>query len=313
MSRTDIHRPGSPDFDPQAYQLVDVYDLATTDPREYQDLNEAIADLARDGIVQAPHARGCGHCGQTNVRYAALLFRSDVHEWIFVGQDCLEGRFSGITKEKFAQLRKDAELARAKQAVKAAWLAFCADNPAMAYASYADNIEITLEREAKHELGVDGFDAVRFAGLNWNFATLADIARKSRQYGSASDKQMQLVERLVSEQDAKWASFVEKQRARGQEPAKGPIPAAGQRHLIEGVVVAQKSVETPYGTAFKMLVALDNGARLWGTEPSSLSEVAKGDRVRFVAKVEASKDDASFGFYSRPTKAEIVHPFSAAA
>jgi hypothetical protein len=32
----------------------------------------------------------------------------------------------------------------------------------------------------------------------------------------------------------------------------------------------------------------------------------KGDRVRFTATVTPSNDDAKFGFYKRPTKAELV-------
>jgi hypothetical protein len=54
-----------------------------------------------------------------------------------------------------------------------------------------------------------------------------------------------------------------------------------------------------------MLVKDDRGFRVYGTVPGDIIGVANGDRVRFDAAVEPSKDDPKFGFYKRPTKATI--------
>lgn len=101
-----------------------------------------------------------------------------------------------------------------------------------------------------------------------------------------------------------WASKVDELLAKvaAVESAKRPVPTG--RIVVEGVVLSTKLVESDYGVTLKMLVEGD-GWKVWGTRPRSI-EVERGSRVRFTATVEASREDASFGFYSRPTKAEIL-------
>jgi hypothetical protein len=324
MNRTDIHRPSAPEFDPQAYELVDVYDLAATAANGYaaeasRDLSNAHDQLKADGFTAGSHTYGCGHCGQTNLRYVALLVREDVKEWIYAGQDCLAGRFLSQTKESFAALKKAAELARAKQAKKAAWLALCDENPALVWASYAANIESTVQRSFadlagqkvvgrdQQYLGTGTEDHFLSSGLSWGFNTVRDIARKARTYGDASEKQVALVERILGEIDGKVEAYRGKIAARAAAPQAGPVPTG--RVVIEGEIVGIKEVEDNFsyhgGTITKMTVKLDNGARVYGTMPAAINGF-RGDRVRFTATVEASNDDASFGFAKRPAKAEVL-------
>lgn len=54
-----------------------------------------------------------------------------------------------------------------------------------------------------------------------------------------------------------------------------------------------------------MLVQDDRGFKVWGSVPSSISEAGTGDRVTFSATIEAS-DKEDFGFFKRPTKAQIL-------
>ncbi|QDF14241.1 ssDNA binding protein [Microbacterium phage IAmGroot] len=89
-----------------------------------------------------------------------------------------------------------------------------------------------------------------------------------------------------------------------REAAKREVPTG--RVVIEGVVLAKKLQESAYGSTFKLLIEGD-GWKVWGTEPRAI-DAHKGDRVRLTATVEASADDAAFGFYSRPTKAEVLVP-----
>lgn len=86
------------------------------------------------------------------------------------------------------------------------------------------------------------------------------------------------------------------------------------RIVITGKVVSTKVVEGDYGTSYKMLVEDAEGRRVYGSIPSSfwsdidgsvLDEI-KGRTVTFTGTVEASKDDKSFGFFKRPTKATIA-------
>lgn len=132
--------------------------------------------------------------------------------------------------------------------------------------------------------------------------TLNDMVSKLVKYGSLSDKQVGflrvLVDRVVN------ADATEAKRAAEAAAAK-PVPVTGGRVMVEGVVLTKKDVDTKFGWATKMLVKHADGWKVWGTKPGSLV-VEVGDTVRFEAAVEVSKDDAKFGFFSRPTKAAVV-------
>lgn len=55
-----------------------------------------------------------------------------------------------------------------------------------------------------------------------------------------------------------------------------------------------------------MLVRLAGECRVYGTVPAALGDVARGSHVKFVATVERSREDSTFGFFSRPTAAEML-------
>lgn len=74
---------------------------------------------------------------------------------------------------------------------------------------------------------------------------------------------------------------------------------------VEGVIVSFKTVDSGFGETVKMLVQCD-GYRVYGTCPKALDEAQAGDKVQFNATVTKSNKDASFGTYSRPTKASII-------
>ena len=79
------------------------------------------------------------------------------------------------------------------------------------------------------------------------------------------------------------------------------------RYVIEGTVLSTKWVENAYGESLKMLVRVeqsDGVVRLWGSVPAAIDPEI-GDVVRFTAAVETGRD-ADFGFFKRPTKAEVV-------
>jgi hypothetical protein len=100
--------------------------------------------------------------------------------------------------------------------------------------------------------------------------------------------------------------------------AKAAVPAieAG-RVTLTGVVKAHKLQEGDYGDTWKMIVEDAEGRRYWGTIPQSIwndmeardlgydLDKLHGLTVTMTATVEPSRDDHTFGFYSRPTKATI--------
>lgn len=322
--RTDIHRPGSPDFDPEAYDLLGVFDLNPDwpNPEATRHRIQLVNGLRERGYRIGAHGMGqCGHCG-TPIRYAALMAREDVKQYIWVGETCLDNRFE-LTKAEFDALRKQGQLDRERQRLLTAFTALCEQYPALAYATYADNIEIGIERDFAdlngqkvigrdtQHLGTSPEDHRLASGTSFHTGVLADIARKARRYGSVSEKQIQFVEKLVSEIEGKVVAYRAKLAERATAPA---LPALTEgRQTIEGVVtkLVWKDNDFGYGGSFKATVKLDSGQRVWGTLPSSIEEDTEvGARIRFDAKVQPKEDDPSFGFYSRPTKATVVVPFA---
>jgi len=165
-----------------------------------------------------------------------------------------------------------------------------------------------------------------------------DIRAKIVRFGSATEKQLDLVRKL---------------HADSLQPAElhVPIPVTGKRTLIEGLVVGTKWQDSDFGGALKIIVKVETPDGSWlvfGTAPSSLigdvDQIAfdaweafwkahrapldgetpeayrdrldalvipertgtlKGKRVSFTAKIEAGREP-HFGFFSRPTKAKLL-------
>lgn len=110
-----------------------------------------------------------------------------------------------------------------------------------------------------------------------------------------------------------------------REEAKRPVPLG--RIEIAGTIRSAKYVDSNYGSTLKMLVEGD-GWKMWGSVPKQIADAeydayytADGDpaydgidvwtkalvgrRITFTGTVKPSDDDASFGFFSRPTQATI--------
>ena len=78
---------------------------------------------------------------------------------------------------------------------------------------------------------------------------------------------------------------------------------------IEGEILTIKEECNMFGVALKMLIGDDRGFKVWGTMPRAIEDddnCQRGSKVRFIATVQRSETDASFGFFKRPTKAEVL-------
>ncbi len=91
----------------------------------------------------------------------------------------------------------------------------------------------------------------------------------------------------------------EKRKADKAARADAPDWQEG-RFGVSGIVATIKLVEGAYGSSEKMLLKLDDGRSCWGSIPSKLEYVDKGDRVAIKATFEKSKDDPKFAFFKRP-------------
>jgi len=85
------------------------------------------------------------------------------------------------------------------------------------------------------------------------------------------------------------------------------------KQTVKGTIKSIKWVDSDFGGAYKTLVELDNGTRVYGTLPSNqISEsyetsqgwiafaAEKDDKVEITATFEVSQKDILFGFFKRP-------------
>jgi hypothetical protein len=114
---------------------------------------------------------------------------------------------------------------------------------------------------------------------------------------------------LVVSAVAAYDREVEHLARKEREEARAIPVVEGQRVWIEGTVLSRQLRETDWGSAWKLLLLVSTGDgeyKLWGTEASKI-DTRVGDQIKFKAsKVERSRDDESFGFWTRPSSATVV-------
>jgi hypothetical protein len=305
--RTDVHSPVH--LVTEDYDFVTVFDTHPPEPPwfgasagAYEHYAKVVAwwrsefDRLSALVATSEVHRGlsqCHHCG-AHVRYCAVMHHRPTGQHIAVGEICLDNRFSMATAE-FQKARKAAELDRQKQALLSAYKDFCD----------------TLTGDAFMLLCPDPV----FDGLAADFpqthallaearadSFVADVRRRARQYGNASDKQVAAVVKVVER-------IATRKRQQAEREAEVTVPAELGRQVIDGEVVGRKYWESDFGGAYKVTVKVTTPQgvyRVWGSEPSKVP-FHVGDKVRFVATVERSKKgDDSFGIFKRPGRAEVL-------
>jgi hypothetical protein len=266
--RTDIHRPGV--LVPEDYHSV--IDFAQAEPDLFQpaiNVTEALATYRERGANIHGGIFSCDICG-AHYKYGALFQHKD-GEVISVGHDCAD------KLELFCDWRAEGEakaaglLERERQervARLAAW-----------HAEHADLVPLL---EVDHPIIRDIRDRLVQTGARWGL----------------TEKQEQLVRKLAAERAA-------------PAPVRVPVPFKDVRATLEGVVVGVRVQDGVYGSVVKMTVEVESAAGdgtwlCYGTMPSALMGTERGQRVRFQAKVTPGDREPHFGFFSRPTKAEVL-------
>lgn len=239
----------------------------------------------------------CDHCG-ARIRYTGVVKHIPTGTFMAMGEDCLN-RLSIENKEAFKlkfirdfahnmavhQKKLDARAAFLKAHVG---LDVCFDwmeqltTPALAE---------TAGWNEKRRVG-------RIAGGK---QTVADISAKLTEYGSLSDKQVELCHKILRE--------VTQLMAEPAQPEEKLDMAPTGKVSVVGKVLSTKIVSSMYGDTFKMLLLTESPSKfkLWVTVPSAISgDIENGAKVRLTCTVEPSKDDNTFAFGSRPSKAEVV-------
>lgn len=127
---------------------------------------------------------------------------------------------------------------------------------------------------------------------------LRSLKGQLERYGMLTTAQVEAFERVMKQRDEAAAR-------RLAEPIPTTPVVEGRMHL-EGEVLSVKWQDSMYGMIEKMLVRLADANKVWGTVPNNISNIERGQKVSFTATVTRSDKDDHFGFFSRPTKAEII-------
>jgi hypothetical protein len=283
-TRTDIHRPSAPDFDPQDYTFIAAYDLAWHPSVETalqaalrnEWRKETLIDLINNKDARwAEHRNAnsykCGHCG-TRIQYAAIMLHNPTKEIIEVGETCLTERFN-LTKPEFKNLRKRSAERRASSKKAEQRAALLAEHPELVAAMESDN------------------------------SFIQDVMRRFKRKAELSDKQIAAVKTALvrdaerAEREAVWATESEL----AADAPTGKVTVTGE-------ILSLKSQETMYGSTLKMIVKTEAGWKLWVTVPSGITaqDGLPGHKVTLTATVTPSDRDPKFAFGKRPSKAKLV-------
>lgn len=274
-TRTDTHSPRS--FDPADYHEVGYFDNHPEEGGCW--IDEDVSDAPT--FVGNYEQRGrCDHCGAGPLRYGVVFQHTPTAELVVTGTVCASRL--GLSSRSEFERRELLERAISKQRRDE-------------YASRNPEVAQFL------------FDALE--GGSERFEFVLDVARKLRRYGDLSEAQTAAIAKIMVKR-------AEQAEAKADEP-QPETPLQEGRYLVEGKVLTVKEQEGYYGWEIKMLVLLDDFNKVWGTVPNALFAACydeatqetvelKGQRVRFTAAVERSQNDEHFGFYKRPTKAELL-------
>jgi hypothetical protein len=178
-----------------------------------------------------------------------------------------------------------------------------------------------------------GFES-KYKAVLWETDRIVDMVRKLVQYGSwLSDKQRDFLVKLATTIDSRAENKASEEARRKAAHDAAPDVPEGKVEIVGTILTVREPDQDDRFPSTKILVQHDSGWKVWGSMPSQtypILQVAmvdgnpqstpeqfaqyqkeldayksfeKGDRIRFTATVERSKDDPKFGFFKRPRKA----------
>lgn len=294
MKRTDPHRPSALIADdyrevaflPNPHGMRGIDGLVECDPRFIIEERKRLdADMKRTGGRWSQHEHGgaCDICGNWLAMSFVVFHHAPTNTYIRAGETCAEKlHFSqGQSFSMFKRQVIEWELARAGKAKARGLLD-----------------EWGLSR------AWDIYNAERDETTGYEEFTIVDVVNKLIRYGSLSERQREFITTLIDRIDRRAEAKATRQ-AEWNAAEEAPVTEA--RIAIEGDVVMVKETDTPFGYQTKIIVRTLTGWKAYGTCPSAINtEGLRGSRVRFTAAFTRSDDDPKFGFFSRPTKAEII-------
>jgi hypothetical protein len=324
MTRTDLHKPSL--LDPAEYSFAacfyqgssdEMHDAYCDDHREYSRwIEDGRAVRENTQVFEGNYAAKftCDHCGAT-FAHGVVFLHKPTGDLIHVGHICASDTIG--LPSKAAATRKRAEKAAARAREQERLLA-AADKWRTEHPAAAAYLTVCAEEEAAYraemlawnEQGCPGAAPVT-PGVH-NF--IRDMIFTVNRYGGLTNRQELAVLKFAASHKSREERQAEKAKQVEADATREPL-VEGKRQ-VEGEIVSVKFQDGLYGETLKMLVREDGGNKVWGTVPRSIESslnsdgilALKGQRVRFSATVERSKDDENFGFFKRPTGATLSAP-----
>lgn len=303
--RDDPHRPSV--INPDDYVLVALFTIRelAADPvgaaaQLAAERQMYLAHRERTGATMSQHVThgGCMVCGAGCVDYA-IFHHVPTNTYIETGFDCAEKLDMGDARRfrDFRTARKQVEELQKGRTKAQGVLAQCDLNAA--WSVYEED----SDARARRFDGLDRFGARRMAQ---NLETLVDLVDKLVRYGDLSEKQWNLLEKLVDRVE----SAHEEQRERDAERAQAE-PAPAGRAEVTGTVLKAALYENGLYDVAKMTVKDDRGFLVFVSVPRGIQEElgglpAHGQRVTFRAALSPKDDDPLFAFAKKPTKAQCL-------
>lgn len=276
--RTDIHSPKSLEFDPAQYDLVGVFYLGEDREQfEFLAYQKEIQRLIDSGFRRFGGSRNCAHCG-ARLSYSALMVRRDSGEFLHIGETCLGNRFE-LSRAEFQHLRETQRLNRERATIAERRASFLAEHPIV-----AELLEFVAD--------VDSFEFLNSLADSFNSRALL------------SDNQLNALPKALTGARKAIQARAEREATSNALRASGVVAPEG-RVIVEGEIVGLKWQESAYGDTLKMTVKSTEGWCVFVSVPSDISNVDKGDIVRFTATLTRSDSDSLFAFGKRPTNATV--------
>ena len=307
------------------WQLVAVADASATD----QPLIFKFDDNAHiDGEVDMMR---CDHCGRRTQRNKVLFVKNDAGDTKQVGGSCskdflghdpfwmtsfIEAVDSDTDARSFSgelDFNTEVVISAAIQASRIGFIKSFETNStkaimmAMLRGTFDNNDRFKHERAVLAQSAPASITARQV--LDWMLeqeGTFGDNMRRIAESRTVSAKAFGFIAYaptgLITHQQEAQAQQIEEQ-AKAERTA---VPITSERIEIAGTITRSYSRVTDYGVQYKMTVLDDRGFEVCGTQPASVEDAEVGDRVKFVAKITVSDRDNTFGFFNRPSKAEII-------
>lgn len=326
--RTDKFRPSV--IDPSKFVLVSQHYLGPIgEDLENSGICEEMAEeqrlleehqAAHPGFTVAGH-KWPGQCDCCGARYlwGSTFYTAEANTYISIGNICA-GKLNLGDPNAMKSFREQVNTWKIHNERVAAARKFAAENGITAA------LDLYLSN-AKADESLSEYD--RFP-----HNTLVDMMGKLVRWGNISEKQVAFAIKLLQQIADQPRKFAERE---AREANRKPIPAFIKRATVEGVIVSAKYEEGGYTSSFykpschKIVVEHADGWKVWGTAPADVvlaaeqfsaktyvsseetCELLKGKRVRFDCRITVSDNDSKFGFFKRPTKAELLDSPPAAA